>query len=529
MKEKSDYNEIIFRNKRSRKIARQIIYSQVILCFLFILIQIIVFVLFLIKLKPYIEYFFGASITLSFGFMVYLVNCKGKNEFKIAWMLPLVIFPLFGIAAYISYQINIGGSYTRKNLSAIKKRIKLPSPQTQQTQELLKQYPKISGLGSFLLNCGPFYSYSDNRVDYYKNGESFYPQFLEEIQKAQSFIFIEFFIIELDESWQMLLEILEKKAAAGVKVYVLYDALGSIMISTKRYERFLESKGIRCRSFLPLVPLFSTQLNSRDHRKIVVIDGKCAFTGGINIKNEYFNYGKNRFAYWKDNAVKITGSAVDSFTIMFMQNWNLNYRKQEEFEPFLNHYENPETLKTTKGLVIPYADDAYNSLDVAEEVYAYILNNAKKYVHITTPYFLLDNYLFTTLKNAARRGVEVSIILPSVADHYITFCIGKTFIEDAQKENVKIYMYDKGFIHAKTFISDDVTATIGSVNLDYRSFFHHFECGTVIHNHQAVKDMEKDFEETLKDCTLLGEGRYKKIPKRQLFLGRLFRIFAPLM
>jgi len=537
LKNKKDYNSLITHNKRARKIARRIIHSRVIFTFLLILIQIIVFLLFVLELNSYLEYFFGVSLVLSFIFMIYLANCKGKNEFKIAWMVPLVLFPLFGIAAYVFYQINFGGIFTRRNLAEIKKKNLLPDTSIEKGRELLKKYPKIQGLGNYLLNTSGCYACENNKISYYKNGESFYPDLLEEIKKAKNFIFMEFFIIEIDESWLKILDLLEQKVKEGLQVRILYDALGSIMMSTRSYERYIIKKGIQARSFLPLVPLFSTQLNNRDHRKIIVIDGKLAYTGGLNIKNEYFNYGINRFPYWKDNFIKIEGSAVDSFTQMFFQNWNLNYKRQEDFHEFINRYKKPASKKASaekqkekeKGLIIPYFDDAYNKLDIAEEVYAYILNNAKKYVHITTPYFLMDNYLFTTLTNAVRRGVEVSVILPSVADHYLTYCIGKSFVEDAQKEGINIYFYKKGFIHAKTFISDNCTATVGSVNLDYRSLYHHFECGAIIHNHAVVKEIEKDFQETLKDCVLLGSDEYKKIPKKQLAIGRIFRIFSPLM
>lgn len=521
-----DYNYRVFHNKRARARARRIVYSRVYFNFLLIFIQIIVFILFLLRLRTYIKYYFFASILLSFFFMVYLVNSPGKNEFKIAWMLPLIVFPLFGIGAYVSYHINTGGRLTKKSLVAIIEKTKGMCHPSEDEQQLLAQYPEIKGLCNYMINCGGFYPYSGCKVDYYPCGEVLFPEFLEELKKAKKMILIEFFIIDFDESWQQVLNILIQKVNEGVKVYLLYDGLGSMMIATKAYTKYLNSKGINARIFLHLVPFFSSQLNNRDHRKIVVIDGTTAFTGGLNIKNEYFNYGKNRFAYWKDNFVKIQGEAVNAFTLMFLQNWNLNNKNEESYASYLIPN---KKFQGEKGIVIPYGDDAYNHVDIAEDVYCYILNNAKTYVHITSPYLIVDNNVLFCLINAVRRGVEVSIVLPSVSDHYLAFCIGRIFVKTLIDNGINIYFYEKGFIHAKTFVCDDEIATVGSVNLDYRSFYHHFECGIIMYKVPAIAQIEKDYQDILKDSLLITQEEYKKVPKIQRFWGRLLKIFAPLM
>ena len=369
--------------------------------------------------------------------------------------------------------------------------------------------------------------YSKTRVDYYPNGESFEESLLKELENAKHFIFIEFFIISADESWLKIVEILKEKVKQGVEVRVLYDAIGSVFSATKTHQKYLEKAGIKAKIFLPLAPVFATQQNNRDHRKIVVIDGKTAYTGGINISSEYFNREHKRFKYWKDTAVKIKGPAIKTFTTMFLQNWNLISKETDEYEKYINlPY---SCYEKYNGLVIPYGDDAYNNEDYAENTYLYMISHAKKYVHITTPYVIIDNMMMNALIFAAKRGVEVSIIVPSKPDHFVTFCIGRTFLKTLIEAGIHIYNYDEGFIHAKNVICDGTSATVGSVNLDYRSFYHHFECGLYMYKCDVINKIEKDFQDTLCQCSEMTVHSYKKLSLPVRFIGRVMRVFAPLM
>lgn len=519
-------NKKVVWEKRRREIARKIIYSRVVFTFILIILQIVLFFLFILKFKPYTEAFLGTSISLSFLFMIYLSNCKGHNEFKIAWLLPLVIFPLFGVSAYILYHLSIGGVRLKKNILKVKQCTSNFLDLKGDCGSLYKEYPDIKGISEYLIKADNYLPYKNCNLLYLKNGESYFEQLLLELKKAKKFIFIEYFIIDNDESWSQILEILEQKIKQGVEVRILFDSIGSIMVATKRYCRFLRSKGIKARVFLKLIPLFTSTINNRDHRKIFVIDGKVCFTGGINLSNEYFNVGINRFTYWKDSGVKITGNGVKSFVAMFLQDWNLELNKNDEYEKYLS-IKNP--VYEQKGVIIPYGDDAYNNEDIAENVYLHFITTAKKYIYISTPYLLLDNHLLDELIFAAKRGVDVKIFVPSVPDHFITYCIGKTFVKDLINNGVNVYFYKKGFIHAKNLLVDDVSACVGSINLDYRSFCHHFECGVIIHKSEVLKDIYKDFEQVISDSEFVTKRVYKKIPKRYLVIGRLFRIFAPLM
>ncbi|MBR1638166.1 MAG: cardiolipin synthase [Treponema sp.] len=533
--QKFDINESLVKNKKLRQFTKRLMFSRVALIFLLIVIQILIFYFFILKLNKNFEIYLGGSLTLSFIFMVFLSNSNGKNEFKIAWMLPLILFPLLGIAAYLIYHTNIGAARMKKNLQEIKLITSRFHKDNDEARLILEKFPEAEGLGRYLIKTGSFFPHENNRLSYFKNGEMCSPRLLHDVENAKSFIFLEFFIIHIDESWQSLVNLLEEKAKQGVEVRLIFDSFGSIMISSRSYKKYLESKGIKSLNFSPITPFFSTRMNNRDHRKIIVIDGKIAYTGGLNIANEYFNIGKNRFEYWKDNAVRIEGSASENLTTLFLQTWNIYTDKKDDYKRYIFADEDQSKrgqqtgTKADMGLVIPYGDDAFNNCDIAEDVYYYIIENAKKYLYITSPYVILDNHMMESLIFAARRGVSVNLIVPSRPDHLITFCVGKTFLKTLMENGANIFLYEKGFIHAKTFISDDKYATVGSVNLDYRSFFHHFECGAFIHQAPVIADIKNDFEETLRDCTRMTPTNYKKLPWRYRFLGRIFRIVAPLI
>ena len=514
-----------FKNKKRLRLFYRNVYSRLIINFLFIAVQIFLLSLFVFRLEKYLELYFGSSLIASALFMIYLVNKNGKNEFKLAWIVPMIFVPLFSVAAYLMYHTNRGSKNHSKKLKLLRNETGKFLPDAY-SEKALPEMAHYKDLAFYLANNNSFYPYEKCAVKYYQNGETYFPELLKTIRSAEKYIFMEFFIIDLDESFAEIMEALEERIAHGVEVRILCDGLGSPAVSTKSYQKYLKSKGIESRVFIPIVPVFSTNLNNRDHRKIVIVDGKTAFTGGVNLANEYFNRGKNRFAYWKDNAVQVQGEAIHTLLQLFLQNWNLCSKVQEDVSQYLSV---PYEKYDCKGITIPYGDNFYNNKDIAENIYLYIINNSKKYLNITTPYLLVDNQIQEALFFAVERGVKVSIILPSVPDHFLTFCIGKTFVKTFVENGINVYLYQKGFIHSKTFISDDQIATIGSVNLDYRSLFHHFENGIVFIDSPVVETAKADFDETLKDCNLMLNDDYKKIPLYMRFFGRMFRIFAPLL
>lgn len=532
-----DLNYRIVKDKKFRSFFTKSVYSRVVLNFLLIAFQIFLFLLFLLKFTPQIEYFLGGSILISTLFLMYLANCEGKNEFKLAWLVPIIIFPLFGISAYYLYHSNTGGLSQKYKLKKLKEETNKYSPKKEQINQILSKYPDAKGLSTYLLNSGKYYPHEKNHIDYFPCGEKFYPSLVDDLQNAKKFIFIEYFIIDVDKTWASILRILEKKVSEGVEVRVLFDGLGSPYASSKKYQKYLKQQGIKVHPFSPLIPFFSTHQNNRDHRKIVVIDGKVAYTGGLNISNEYMNVEmqNNRFKYWKDNAIRIQGSGIQNLTKLFLEDWNIQVKKKhfkdsynsiDDFEKYLNQ---DYPAFNCDGVIIPYGDDACNKRDIAENVYIHIISTAKKYLYITTPYMVIDNQMMDALLFAANRGIDVKVIVPSVPDHFITFYVGKTFLKTLVQNGVQVYLYQKGFIHAKTFISDDLISTVGSVNLDYRSLFHHFECGAVLYNCPVTAEIKQDFTETLNDCTQMTLADYNKIPIFYRMIARILRIFAPLM
>ena len=516
--------------ERKSKIWSKLIYSRFLVILSMLALQAFLFILFCVKLEPYIKYYFGVSIALSILFIIYITNTNGKNEFKITWILPVAIFPVFGIAVYWFLKMNWGGYFFKKKVNTTRTVCNKSLSSTNESQNTFETYPKVQDIASYLNRMGTFPAYTNSQTEYFPNGESFFPVLKTELEQAQKFIFMEFFIIETGRVWDELFKILKEKASQGVEVRILYDSIGSISLSSSRVIRYLKNYGIQAQIFMPFVPIFDTALNNRDHRKIIVIDGKTAFTGGLNLTDEYMNYSQDRFNYWKDSAIMLKGPCVRTFTTLFLHLWNLHNKNLSSLESQLNQYVELEYPRyDTLGAIIPYGDDAYNKCDLAEDIYNYILSKSHHYVHIMTPYIIIDNTLLNSLIFAARRGVEVSIIVPMHWDHFITFCVGRRFIKTLIKKGIKVYGYNPGFIHSKMFVSDGNRGTCGTVNLDYRSFDHHFECGAFMYHAPILKDMEKDFQQTLKDCTLITLEEYKKIPRLQRIVGWLFKIFAPLM
>lgn len=526
-KNKSHSSKAIHRRFKPLK---TLIFSRIFIVCLLLIIQATFFAVPLYFFYPYMKYViqFGFAISLLFSF--YLVNSPGKNEFKIAWLIPVLIMPVFGILLYLFFKLNRGGSKLSKNLSKIKN-FSLPFLADINSQKkALSSYPKVEDISSYLKNNGGFYTFTDTATKYFSSTEEVFPVILESLKKAEKFIFVEYFVIEESFMWDQILSILVEKAVHGIQVYVLYDSLGSVSIATRKYQRYLNSLGLHAKVFSPFIPIYDTGLNNRDHRKLINIDGITAFTGGFNISDEYINLKHQRFNYWKDAGIMIEGPAVRTFTTTFLQLWYLQNKKTDlqysDFSPFVNIGTN---IKEENGAIIPYCDDAYSGADIAEDVYNYIISRSHNYIHIMTPYFVIDNTMMNALVFAAKRGVQVQLIVPEKFDHLLTFSVGRRFIRQLINNGVQVFTFNNGFIHSKVFISDDKRATVGSINLDYRSLYHHFECGTFLYKSSTIADIEKDFQQTLEKSTRLTMKEYKKIPLVIKLTGWIFKVFAPLL
>lgn len=502
-----------------------IIFGRTGIIFLLLLIQLgILFVVFG-KLQEYAVYAYWAFGLLSAITVIVIINRPGNPGFKLAWMVPLTLIPVFGVLMYIFVEMQVGVRIMNKKLNDTSRKIrKYQVQETQVTEQLNRQDRQMGNLSRYIYTKGGFPTYQNSSVKYFPLGEDKFKTLVEELEKAEKFIFMEYFIVAEGRMWNTIRDILARKVKEGVEVRFMYDGTCTVSLLPHNYPEKLQSMGIQCKVFNSIKPALSTTQNNRDHRKIVVIDGHTAFTGGVNLADEYINE-KERFGHWKDTAVMVKGEAVRSFTWMFLQLWDIEV-KEEDFGKYLNV---KQPTIASDGYVIPYGDSPLDKENVGELVYMDILNTAKDYVHIMTPYLIIDNEMITALTYAAKRGVDVKIIMPDIPDKSYAFALAKTYYPELIRAGVKIYQYVPGFVHAKVFTSDDTKAVVGTINLDYRSLYLHFECAAMMYQVKEVEKIEEDFQDTLKQCREITLETLKKEKFWTKIYGRFLRLFAPLM
>ena len=347
---------------------------------------------------------------------------------------------------------------------------------------------------------------------------------LAELEKAQRYIFLEYFIIQPGVFWDSILDVLERKAAQGVEVRLLYDDMGCMFTLPQHYDQQMMAKGIQCRVFNRFRPVMTPRLNNRDHRKLMIIDGKVGFTGGINLADEYIN-AEQRFGYWKDAALRIEGDAAWNFTVMFLNFWNAFRPSETDYSAFRpQHSAHP----VQDGIVQPYADSPLDEEPVAETVYLNLLARAEQYVYIYTPYLAVGEEMLDALKNAAKRGVDVRLVLPGIPDKKLVFRLSRSYYLPLLQAGVRIYEYTPGFLHAKCWVSDDRAAVVGSINMDYRSLFLHFECGVLLQYNSQVAALRDDVRATLPQCREIHISDCRtSIPGT--LLDSVLRLLSPLM
>jgi len=374
-----------------------------------------------------------------------------------------------------------------------------------------------------LINRTKFVISKNNKVTYYNFGEKFYPELLKELKKAEKFIFMEYFIVNKGVMWNGILDILKEKAKNGVDVRIIYDDMGSISMLTTKYPKELASYGIKCIPFNKITPFKGIFMNNRDHRKMTIIDGKVAFSGGVNLSDEYININ-SKLGVWKDNGIKIVGDGIWNLTVMFLTMWNANIKTDTSILKFKHDFKNQ--IKND-GYVVPYGVGPFHPDLIGEDVYLNMINSAKDYLYIMTPYLIIDSEMVNSLIRAAKRGVDVRIIVPGIPDKKIVYTQTTSFFKILHDSGVKIYKYRKGFVHSKVFLSDDIRAVVGTINMDYRSLYLHFENGIYLENNSEIKEIISDFEETLEDCHKLGNKDVKVGFFKNLWQA-ILRLFAPL-
>ena len=474
-----------------------------------------------------LPHYLGGTALVTAAMVVYLLNIDMDNSVRITWLVVIAVLPVLGVPLFWYTKADIGHNALKKRLMDLESQTRAQLPQPEGVEQRLEaDSPGAASLARYLRGRGGgFPVYGNTAVTYFNGGEAKFAELLRQLESAEHYIFLEYFIIDEGLMWGRILEVLARKAASGVDVRVMYDGTCEFSTLPRDYPKRLEALGIRCKVFAPVTPFVSTHYNYRDHRKILVIDGRVGFTGGVNLADEYINHVE-KYGRWKDAAVMLEGEGVRSMTALFLQMWSV--LQEPEFEQFLR----PEVpAARAEGFVVPYGDCPLDGERVGEMVYIDLLNRARKYVHIITPYLILDGELETALRFAAERGVDVHLILPGVPDKQFAYALAKTHYKALLSSGVKISEWTPGFTHAKLVVMDGVEAVVGTINLDYRSLYHHFEDAVWMVDAPCIRDIEQDFQHTLEQCRAV-ENTSTSIWQKHYLLratGMLLKVIAPLL
>lgn len=506
----------------------QFLCGRIFITGILLLVQLGWFTLFLMKLTRYSVLFSGFFGVLSILIVLYLIGSDDNPAYKIGWIILIMALPLLGGLLYLLMGNKRPSKPLKRQLIPAQQALEPTLRQDPEVQDALKQTDlRAEGLSRYLQSSGGWPVYRDSDVRYYPVGEAMYQDMLCALESAQHFIFLEYFIIQPGKMWDSILEILTRKAAEGVDVRLIYDDMGSLFLLPQSFPRDMERRGIRCLPFNPFIPVLSLIMNNRDHRKILVVDGHTAFNGGINLSDEYINE-THPHGHWKDTGVRVHGPAAWNLTAMFLSMWHA-FRKEDALEDVRRFF--PQTFHpqpfSGEGFVQPFGDSPLDGEALAENVYIDILSQAKRYVYIFTPYLIIDDIMKTALCSAAKRGVDVRIVTPGVPDKKIVYRLTRSHYMPLLKAGVRIFEYAPGFIHAKSYVADDETAVIGTINMDYRSLYLHFECGTYLYRCPAVMDLKADALDTLAKSREVQLSRIHHTAVGAL-LDAVLRLVAPL-
>ncbi len=455
-----------------------------------------------------------------------IIASEDNPDYKIPWLLFVVILPIIGFLLYLMF-------YSRRLKKKYIKRLKYLQSKTDYScdkdliNKLEKESPEGAGQAKTLINLSGANLFDNTKQTYFSLGDQMFENMLKDLKSAEKFIFMEYFIIKQGYFWNSILEILIEKAKLGVEIKVVYDDVGCMKTLPKNYNKKLYKYGIQVEVFSKIRGKVDNEFNNRNHRKITVIDGIIAYTGGMNIADEYINK-VDRFGHWKDVGIRIEGEAVKELTKLFIIDYGLSVGEIDEERN--NRYPVTNKSYATSGYLVPFGDGPRPVYQrrVGKSVICNMVSCASRYVYIMTPYLVIDNEVCQTLEDASIRGVDVKIIIPYVPDKKIVYSMTKSYCERLMKSGVKIYEYKPGFIHAKVYLVDDAYAMVGTINLDYRSLVHHFENGLWMYKTDSIVDIKKDFEQTFEKCIELSPSLNKVGILTKLFRS-VVKIFAPLM
>lgn len=516
-----------------KKILKFILSRFAIISFL-LLFEFIILVTLIFKVNASFSYFYIISSIFSIFVLIFLICKEESPSYKVPWIIVILTIPFVGWIIYILFSRSyINKKQRKKYYSVAVESFKYIFESINVKEELSVDNLVAFNQTNFIFRSCWCPVRKNTSSLYLNDGSVYFSKLLEALKSAKKFIFLEYFIIEEGRMWNTILEILKEKVLLGLDVRVMFDDFGCITKLPYAYNRKLEKMGIKCCVFNKYKPFLSAIHNNRDHRKIAVVDGIKGLTGGINLADEYIN-DINKFGYWKDTGIYLEGGAVNNLTIMFLQTWEAHYDKIDSmnldlYKDFILN-ETDIDFFPSDGFVQPFCDgpEPVYKEKIGENVYLNLINCATKYLYITTPYLIVDYIMMNALKNAAKRGVDVRIITPHIPDKKTIFIMTRSSYMSLIEAGVKIYEYEKGFIHAKTFVVDDEYGVVGTINLDYRSLVHHFENAVWMYKTSAVAELKKDFDETLKSSIFITKDK-AKLTLFQKIVKSILQVFAPLM
>lgn len=488
---------------------------------------------------------YGLSLVLGAGIVVWIMNDASNPAYKLAWVLPILVFPVLGGLFYMIWGRTGMNRRMRATIAAAESRVRSVLAADSRIVDTLATEDECAARQARYLHRAGFPLHVHSCSEYLKSGQEAFFSLVKALESAKHFIFLEFFIIGEGLMWGEILSVLREKVAQGVEVRVLYDDFGCLATLPEGYRNRLVSMGIACEVFHPLVPFPTSRMNHRDHRKIVVIDGCIGFTGGLNLADEYIN-AVERFGYWKDTAVRLEGPAVSTLTVMFLSIWEYSGGSASDWHRYLcrinelaDESENERGALSPagsvpprtgcRGFVQPFGDSPLDNEPVGENVYLGMIGGAKKYLYITTPYLVIDSEIASALSLAAKSGVDVRIVTPGIPDKWYVHAVTRSNYAILIRAGVRIFEYSPGFIHAKTFVADDVCAVVGTINLDFRSLYLHFECGVWLYGFERVQPVRDDFMRILSECCEVTTDSLAREPLLRRGVGWLLKVFAPLL
>ncbi len=499
--------------------------GRLIFAFLSFLLQICWSVTLAIWLRNY-STVISLSFTLVAIMVVMYIYCgQGNAAFKMPWIIMILAFPVLGLSLYLLFGHREATRSMRKRFERISPQIIKALRQEPEVMQQLEQRDfRIANQCRYLYNYGKYPAYQNTDVIFYSEASDAFEAQLEELKKAERFIFMEYHAIEEAKAFSRLRDVLAERVQNGVEVRLIYDDVGSIGFIDAAFVKRMEAVGIQCLMFNPVTPFFNIFMNNRDHRKITVIDNKVGFTGGYNLADEYFNL-VHPYGYWKDTGVKIIGEAVESLTAMFLEMWNSMRPTDEDYGKYLVI---PAYQAKEDGFVHPYADSPLDSEYVGENVYLNLIKHAKNYLYIDTPYLIISDEMRRELCLAAQRGVDVRIITPGIPDKKPIYRTTRSYYNGLVTKGVRIFEYTPGFMHAKQVICDGEVATVGTINFDFRSLYHHFENGVLLYGYDCIEDIRRDFIATMEVSHEVTE-EYRNSRKAYRLGYAILRLCAPLL